>query len=306
MSEGNWQNGDRVDETRTQKARTRTQKEIEVSRMTPETSRLDQGYSLALSDVERARYRLMAERAFTTEADIWHRAGIVSGARVADIGCGPGALLPALAEAVGRTGSVVGVDADPDAVRAARAYVESCSLDNVTVQPGRADVTGLGDETVDVVMMRHVLAHNGGREDDIVGHLAGLVRPGGSVYLVDIDMMSMDMSPPDADIAELNDRYVAWHTARGNDLRAGTRLAARLSTAGLVVEEEQTIPGSFPVPPGLRSPAWAAREALRDVGLASAEDIARWQAAFERLDAAEVRPILTVSTLLAYGRKPAR
>ena len=53
-------------------------------------------YSLALSNAEVARYQLMAERARATEADLWQRAGIVAGAKVADVGCGPGALLPAL------------------------------------------------------------------------------------------------------------------------------------------------------------------------------------------------------------------
>ena len=77
-------------------------------------------YSLLLSDAERARYRLMAERASGEEARLWQQAGIRPGARVVDIGCGPGAMLPPLAAAVSPHGSVVGVDADPDAVSAAR------------------------------------------------------------------------------------------------------------------------------------------------------------------------------------------
>jgi hypothetical protein len=58
-------------------------------------------YALALSEAELTRYRMMAEQARSAEADPWRRAGIVPGARVADVGCGPGALLPALAAAVG-------------------------------------------------------------------------------------------------------------------------------------------------------------------------------------------------------------
>lgn len=38
-----------------------------------------------------------------------------------------------------------------------------------------------------MAMLRHVLAHNGGQEQAIVGHLATLIRPGGSVYLADGD-----------------------------------------------------------------------------------------------------------------------
>ena len=78
-------------------------------------------YALRLSDDELGRYRMMAARARAEEGDLWALAGIVPGARVADVGCGPGAMLVTLAEVVGSTGQVVGVDADPAAVAAARA-----------------------------------------------------------------------------------------------------------------------------------------------------------------------------------------
>ena len=42
-------------------------------------------YALKLSDVEIARYRWMAERARVAEADLWQRAGIAPGARIADV-----------------------------------------------------------------------------------------------------------------------------------------------------------------------------------------------------------------------------
>jgi 2-polyprenyl-3-methyl-5-hydroxy-6-metoxy-1,4-benzoquinol methylase len=80
------------------------------------------GYALRLTDAEIGRYRMMAEQARTAEADLWRLAGIGPGARVADLGCGPGALLPALAAEVGPTGHVTGVDGDPAAVGAATAY----------------------------------------------------------------------------------------------------------------------------------------------------------------------------------------
>ena len=71
-------------------------------------------YALRLSDDELGRYRMMAARARAEEGDLWTAAGIVPGARVADVGCGPGAMLVTLAELVGPTGRVIGVDADPD------------------------------------------------------------------------------------------------------------------------------------------------------------------------------------------------
>jgi hypothetical protein len=40
----------------------------------------------------------------------------------------------------------------------------------------------------------------------------------------------------------------------------------------------------------MRPPSWAARTAMVAEGAATAEDVDRWDAAFQRLDAAAMRP----------------
>jgi SAM-dependent methyltransferase len=265
----------------------------------------DTAYALALDQAEVARYRLMAEQARLAEADLWQRAGIAPGAQVADVGCGPGAMLPALADAVGPDGTVTAIDADPGAVAAASALVAAAGLANVTVREGRADRTGLAPASCDVVMLRHVLAHNGGAEDAIVAHLAGLLRPGGCLYLVDVDGTAIRTLPEDADLDDLHQRYIAFHAARGNDLRAGLRLGERLERAGLELVDFR---GSYlirPMPPGIRPPPWAAREAMVAAGLATDQDVARWAGAFERLDAEPTRPTVFAPMFAAVGRRPA-
>ena len=57
--------------------------------------------------------------------------------------------------------------------------------------------------------------------------------------------------------------------------------------------------------PGMRSPPWAARAALVSAGLATAQDVARWGRAFDRLDAAPSRPTLFAPMFAAIGRRPA-
>ena len=69
-------------------------------------------YALRLSEAELQRYRIMAERAREAEAELWTLAGIAPGATVGDIGCGPGAILPALSKAVGPAGVVHALDGD--------------------------------------------------------------------------------------------------------------------------------------------------------------------------------------------------
>lgn len=261
-------------------------------------------YGLKLSERELARYRFMAERALRTEGAAWAAAGIVEGATVADVGCGPGAVTCVLAGLVGPGGHVFAVDKDPAAVQAAVDAAERAGVTNVTVRVGDAYDTGLEPASVDVVMVRHVLAHNGGREDAIVGHAATLVRPGGAVHLADIDMSAFRFRPRVDAIDELSDRYAAWHAARGNDLSIGLRLDELLAGAGLEVTRYE---GGYEIadaPPGVRSPAWAARAALVADGLADEADLARWGAAFEEIERTAAKRTLFASLFWATGRAP--
>jgi SAM-dependent methyltransferase len=60
------------------------------------------------------------------------------GSRVLDAGCGPGGTFPYLAEAVGPTGEVVGVEISPEAAINARRRIESNHWKNVHVLVGNA------------------------------------------------------------------------------------------------------------------------------------------------------------------------
>jgi ubiquinone/menaquinone biosynthesis C-methylase UbiE len=260
-------------------------------------------YALRLSDDEMARYRLMAEQARAHESELWTQAGVGPGARIADVGCGPGAVLALLAEAVGSEGHVVGLDSDESAVAAASALIESSGLTNASVRPGKADDTGLPEAGFDVVMMRHVLAHNGGAEQRIVDHLATLVRPGGALYLLDVHLKAVAIYPEPAGLQDLFERYLAFLVGRGSDVRIGLRLSHLVKTAGLLVEDFR---GWIPIIEArLRGPAWAARDAMLADGVIDEDDVDRWDEAFKALDAADERPLLFPSVFAAIGRRPA-
>ena len=259
-------------------------------------------YALRPSEAEVERYAMMARAARESEADLWAAAGIGAGASVADVGCGPGALFPALVDAVGADGKVAGVDGDPAAVALSQALVAANGWPNVTAQVGRADATGLPADSFDVVMMRHVLAHNGPTEQAIVDHLARLVRPGGHVYLVDVFGEAIAVVPSDPDLDELDATYRRFHAARGNDLRTGLRLETLLTRAGLEVVAYR---GWFNIvkPQGaMRPPSWAACEAMVAAGFATQDDVSRWDAALTRLMAQQ--PTVFASLFGAIGRRP--
>jgi ubiquinone/menaquinone biosynthesis C-methylase UbiE len=259
-------------------------------------------YALRMSPAEQDRYRMMAELAREAEADLWAIAGLSPGAVVADVGCGPGGMFPALVAAVGDTGRVVAVDGDPEAVAAAEALVQANGWTNVSVRVGRADDTGIEPGSVDVVNMRHVLAHNGPREQQIVNHLATLVKPGGNVYLVDIDAAAMRVRPTNEGAEEMTAAYLRFHAQQGNDLETGLRLRELLAAAGLEVVAYRGWYNIVAPPPGVRPPAWAARNAMVAAGVATEDDLARWEAALDELG--EQRPTIFATLFGAVGHKP--
>lgn len=262
-------------------------------------------YALQLSEAELGRYQFMAETAARMEGSVWAAAGVVEGATVADIGCGPGAISAVLARQVGPSGRVVAVDKEPTAVEAARAAAARAGVENVSFEVGEAHDSGIAPASVDVVMIRHVLAHNGGLEEAVVAHATSLVRPGGAVYLVDVDVTGLRLRPSDPDIDDLTARYEEWHEQRGNDLSVGLRLGELLTAAGLELVDYQGRYQIIAPPPGMRPPSWAGRDALLAAGLATDADIERWSAAFERMDRSEARPTMFMPLFFAYGRRPA-
>jgi len=240
-------------------------------------------YSLALSDIEIERYRMMARIAHETESAEWARAGIAEGAVVADVGCGPGLLLLELAAVVGPTGRVAGVDREADAVATAQALIAAAGVAHAAAQRGDAWATGLEAGSFDVVNIRHVLAHNQPDDvDAILRHALELLRPGGAIFLLDVVLTGMRMDPEVPAIRELEDRYVDYLRDTGRDPAIGPKLGSLVRAAGFVDVERLA---SVTMPPTaslatIRPPAWAARDAMIASGHATAADVERWEAAF--------------------------
>lgn len=102
-------------------------------------------------------------------------AGIREGATVADVGCGPGAVSARIAGIVGDTGQVWAVDQNETALAAAEELAQRLGHGNMRTHHGEANATGLDPASMDVVVMRHVLAHDGEREQSVLDHLFSLV-----------------------------------------------------------------------------------------------------------------------------------
>jgi ubiquinone/menaquinone biosynthesis C-methylase UbiE len=111
-------------------------------------------------------------------------AGISSGMRVLDIGCGMGDVTMLVAQLIGPSGNVISIDLDKASINAARGRASSFGLDNVTFH--RADLKTYSDpEPFDAIVGRLVLEFVP-NTSGIIKHLHRMLRPGGVMALQEV------------------------------------------------------------------------------------------------------------------------
>jgi len=112
------------------------------------------------------------------------------GARLLDVGCGPGTVAIQLA---GLFGEVVGVDPDEDMVREARRLVERAGLGNVYLVNAPAEDLPLGLGVFDLVTFAS--SFHWMRREQVSATVRGMLTPAGQVLHVDTDREPVPLPP---------------------------------------------------------------------------------------------------------------
>lgn len=155
---------------------------------------------------------------------------LAPGLSVLDVGCGTGAITKGIAEAVGPTGSVVGVDRDAAHVERARAH----GAGHPNLRFEQADATQLAFEAAfDIVTAARTLQWIA----DVRGALRAMThaaRPGGLLVILDYNhaLNAWDPAPP-RDFAAFYATFLSWRAANGWDNEVANHLPGLLRDAGL-------------------------------------------------------------------------
>jgi ubiquinone/menaquinone biosynthesis C-methylase UbiE len=173
-------------------------------------------------------------------ARVLGQAGIGPGMHCLDVGCGPGEVMRLLAEQVGSSGLVTGVDSDgqlgreglavlqatlpgPERFAFVETDVEAADIDAAQTFPGHP---------FDLVYARLLLSH---LRDPVamLGKLAAWTRPGGLLLVQDYDVRTADIWPPLATWGEFERVVFGVYENTGRDLRFGHKLPVHFGSAGL-------------------------------------------------------------------------
>ena len=136
-------------------------------------------YSLGNTDAEHERLARQAKLFNPLTERVFRAAGIREGQRVLDLGSGAGDVALLLAEIVGPSGEVVGVERHGDSIARARERVEAAGAHNVVFFEG--DVAEIaGHRPFDAAVGRFILMFVPDPVK-VVRSVAALVRPGGVI-----------------------------------------------------------------------------------------------------------------------------
>ena len=156
---------------------------------------------------------------------------IHAGQIVMDLGCGPGTDLPALAEQVGDSGAVIGVDHDPDML--VRARERTKGLHPVEIREGDAHALPVEPGTVDRAKIDRVLMHVADPADALA-QLHRATRPGARIGLAEPDWDTLIVDAADLETSRAFTRYTTGEVVRHATI--GRSLARLAEQAGFHVE----------------------------------------------------------------------
>ena len=229
--------------------------------------------------------------------------GLRPGMKVADFGCGFGAMTRMLAEIVGPSGSVTGIDEDQAQLLRAGRLWEQSPLANVLFWKANACATCLPPDSFDFVYCRFLLSHVPDPEG-CLREMLRVLKPGGIVVVEEGDFSeSVPATSPEA----FSDLFTRLGPMRGSNNFLGRDLyhmVLRAGFAGVTIENHQP---AFPRGKDgarLSGSIEQAGQGCVDAGLMTEEQFALTLAEMQIAIDDPAIPVLMPRTSLVWARKP--
>jgi SAM-dependent methyltransferase len=227
------------------------------------------------------------------------RLQIPRGARVLDVGCGPGFVVQSRARRVGSSGRVTALDESPRWIEHLRSLPQQAEACAPEIIHARIEEAALEPAAYDLIFARWVLSFPPG-VPEIVRTLSRALRPGGVLAIQDYQHEGISLYPESEGFRAAIRATRALYKSRGGDPYVAARLPGWLRAAGLdVVEFKPNVLCGGPSSPAFR---WAGAffphysSMLAEQGLMRAEEreqfLSEWAAAEKNPDAMFFSPMV--------------
>ena len=227
--------------------------------------------------------------------------GVLTGQQVLDVGCGPGTDTLPLAQLVGATGRVVGIDADAAMIAEAKQRAHQAGVDGwVTHQQGDATALPFATDSFAACRSERVFQHLL-QPARALAEMVRVTKPGGWVVVFDADWGSLSIDTDEVDIERRLARVRAERCIHNG--YAGRRLYRLFTEQGLThlqIEVQPVYLTDYRIARHALIFDITEREALH-AGVITQEELDRWQASLEAA-AAAARFFCSVAGVLIAGR----
>jgi 2-polyprenyl-3-methyl-5-hydroxy-6-metoxy-1,4-benzoquinol methylase len=272
------------------------------------TERGRTGYALARAPEEYERLRAQARVWEGATGRVLDAVGLAPGHRCLDVGCGPGETMRLMAERVGPSGYVTGIDVDADLGETAIVMLQAHGHHQCRFRS--ADITSddfIVDERFDVVYARLLLFHLPERVA-VLRRLWKAVAPGGHLVVQDYDVRTTDVVPELESVEEFKRVVLAAFGAAGCDVHVGSRLPELFAHAGIGAPDGTDVAGRLEPLSGAQGLLYGVHSGLLATaiahGITTEERAAAWRADLARdVERYPDRPTLWPLLIGAWKRK---
>jgi len=190
-------------------------------------------YVMGTTSEEYERLRRQSKFLEPVTRSVLDRAGLGSGMRCLDVGCGPGEVMRLMAERVGPAGQVVGIDCDARLGREALSVLMNKGYKQCSFIEGNAEsLQQIDGGPFDLVFARLLLMH---LDDPVLAlrDMYSLVTSGGRIVVQEYYFPTMDSNPAVEAVAEVKKVFLGVYAKEGRETRMGIKLPGFFIEVGI-------------------------------------------------------------------------
>lgn len=255
-------------------------------------------------DIERKKLHLdiSAQLGRERKQRVYQQMGVGPGSWVLDVGCGVGVDTIPLAQIVGPTGKVVGIDIDEASIAEARRRAEKAGVSEWT-EHRVADAADMPfeDNTFDACHSERLFMHLT-NPDEVLDEMIRVTKPGGRIVLIDPDGASISW---DTEEVEIERKLVpVWNLLHENPYagRQAFRLFKQHGLVNVMVDIVPSYGHDLEMARYLAKMDDIVDKAL-ELGIVTREEVERFHASSERAAAMDAF-FVYYCLITTIGRKP--